>query len=156
MVGAILATDMAEHFKKLGGFKTAVLDENFDGSTDDNKLLVCEFLFHVADISNSSKPFELCRKWTDLLFVEFFNQGDNEKKNNFPVSMFMDRNTTNIAQSQVGFIDFIQKPTFQASSLLLPEIQRCFEALDENKASWEALIPEYTPQVIEINDEIPE
>ena len=24
MVGAILATDMAEHFKKLGGFKTAV------------------------------------------------------------------------------------------------------------------------------------
>jgi hypothetical protein len=30
MVGAILSTDMAEHFKKLGGFKTAVLDEGFD------------------------------------------------------------------------------------------------------------------------------
>ena len=156
MVGAILATDMAEHFKKLGGFKTAVLDENFDASTDDNKLLVCEFLFHVADISNSSKPFDLCRKWTDLLFVEFFNQGDNEKKNNFPVSMFMDRTTTNIAQSQVGFIDFIQKPTFQASTLFLPEVQRCYDALEVNKASWEGLIPEYIPKATADPENIPE
>ena len=35
----------------------------------------------------------------NLLFEEFFNQGDFEKKKNLKVSMFMDRVTTNIAAS---------------------------------------------------------
>lgn len=33
---------------------------------------------------------------------EFFNQGDLEKKAGLPVSMLMDRNTTNIAKMQIG------------------------------------------------------
>lgn len=59
----------------------------------------CDWMFHLADISNPAKPFAVCRQWTDLLFVEFFAQGDMEKSKGFTVSMFMDRVTTNIAKS---------------------------------------------------------
>ena len=99
MIGAILATDMSEHFAKFGQFKGKVLDLDFDPETADNKKMLCEFLFHVSDISNATKPYEICQKWTDLLFEEFFNQGDLEKQKNLKVSMFMDRVTTNIASS---------------------------------------------------------
>lgn len=60
MVNAVLATDMASHFNKLGNFKSQVLSESFDATNDDNKRLCCEWLFHLADISNSAKPFEVC------------------------------------------------------------------------------------------------
>ena len=45
----------------------------------------------------------------------------------------MDRTTTNIAKSQVGFIDFIIKPAFELAHLFLPDIYRNIEAIDENK-----------------------
>ena len=73
MIGAILATDMSEHFAKFGQFKGKVLDQDFDPSEGDNKKMICEMIFHLSDISNATKPFEICQKWTDLLFVEFFN-----------------------------------------------------------------------------------
>ena len=72
-------------------------------------------MFHLADISNSTKKFDICWKWVELLFVEFFTQGDKEKHLGIPVSMFMDRCTTNIEQSQIGFIDFIIKPAYECA-----------------------------------------
>jgi len=44
----------------------------------------------LADISNGTKPWNLCAKWVDLLFIEFFNQGDQEKKLGLSVSYLMD------------------------------------------------------------------
>lgn len=146
MVNAVLATDMASHFNKLGRFKSQVLSESFVATNEDNKTLCCEWLFHLADISNSSKPFEICERWTVLLFVEFFNQGDQERSRGFNVSMFMDRYTTNIAQSQVGFIDFIMKPSYEAACILLPALNRNKEALETNRGEWEKRILDYVPK----------
>lgn len=61
-------------------------DEDFNASDSKDKELFIKFMFHLSDISNPTKPFHLCRYWTDLLFVEFFAQGDLEKINGFPVS----------------------------------------------------------------------
>lgn len=133
MIGAILATDMSEHFSKFGQFKGKVLDPDFDATTAVNKKMVYEMIFHLCDISNAAKPFELCQKWTDLLFIEFFHQGDLEKEKGLNISMFMDRQTTNIASSQMGFIDFIIKPSFEVTSMLLPSLYRFNEAVENNK-----------------------
>jgi len=112
IIQTVLTTDMTKHFSELGHLTTRVSDEDFNPAESATKELFIKFMFHLADISNPSKPWELCRLWTDLLFVEFFAQGDLEKLNSFPVSQFFDRNTTNIAKSQIGFIDFIVKPSF--------------------------------------------
>ena len=79
MIGAILATDMAMHFSKMGILKGKLENEEFDPTTQEEKKFLCESIFHLCDISNVSKPWELCEQWTNLLFVEFFKQGDSEK-----------------------------------------------------------------------------
>jgi hypothetical protein len=55
--------------------------------------------FHLADVSNSTKSWEICHQWTDLLYNEFFNQGDFERRQGLPISFLMDRKTVNIAKS---------------------------------------------------------
>ena len=142
MIDAILATDMSHHFAKFGIFKGKVLSEDLDPKSADEKHILCQELFHLADISNSTKQFDICLKWCELLFVEFFHQGDIEKKLGHNVSMFMDRCTTNIAKSQVGFINFIIKPSFEAATIFLPGIHRNIENMELNKRNYEARVEE--------------
>lgn len=73
MIDAILSTDMSKHFKESALFKNTVTSEDLDPKLPDEKLKICTFLFHLADISNSTKKFDTCFKWCELLFVEFFN-----------------------------------------------------------------------------------
>ena len=49
-----------------------------------------------------SKPRRIYLAWTDRVLKEFFFQGDSEKAAQVPVSMFMDKDTTNIAKMQIG------------------------------------------------------
>ena len=114
MVGAVLATDMSKHFSELAKFKTRVGAQDFDAAASDKDMTLFE-LFHLADISNSTKPWNVCLKWTELLFIEFFHQGDLERERNIPISYLMDRCIVNIAKSQIGFLDVIVGPGFQAS-----------------------------------------
>lgn len=90
---------MSKHFAELGKFKTRLGASDFDPKGSDKDSSLC-MLFHLADISNGCKPFEVCRNWTDLLFFgEFFVQGDNERNRGSPISYLMDRATVNVAKS---------------------------------------------------------
>ena len=51
-----------------------------------------------------------------MLFEEFFEQGDLERAQSLPISYLMDRNTVNIARSQIGFIDVLIIPAYHAAS----------------------------------------
>lgn len=46
------------------------------------------------------------------MIEEFWAQGDQEKELDIPVSYLMDRLTTNMADSQVGFCRFFVMPQF--------------------------------------------
>ena len=67
---------------------------------------------HMADISNPCKTWDICFKWIELLFCEFFNQGDKEREKNLTIGYLMDRNTINIPKAQVGFLDVIINPAY--------------------------------------------
>ena len=71
-------------------------------------------LLHSADVSHPTKTWELHKEWTARCMEEFFNQGDREKEMGLDVSPLCDRNTTQVPQSQIGFIDFILIPQFSA------------------------------------------
>ena len=45
-----------------------------------NTQLALNTLLHAADIGSSSKQWDLYMKWTDRLFIEFWKQGDEEKR----------------------------------------------------------------------------
>jgi len=63
---------MSKHFSELGKFKTRISANDYDPQGIDKESTLV-MLFHLADISNSTKPWNTCLKWTDLLFIEFFH-----------------------------------------------------------------------------------
>jgi len=81
------------------------------GSAIDKRKSMC-LILHCADISNPAKPYHIHCKWTEMLLEEFFRQGDDEIKIGLPASPMMDRNTTLIPESQIGFMNVIVQPAF--------------------------------------------
>ena len=55
----------------------------------------------------------------------------------------MDRCTTNIAKSQIGFISFIIKPSFDIMCGFLPATYLMMEGCEHNKTEWENRIDSY-------------
>ena len=143
MIDAVFSTDITKHFGDVAQFKSIISLKEFAPDKGSDKQKTIMMMFHMADISNPAKPFDICRLWTDLLFVEFFAQGDLEKEHNFQVSQFMDRNTTNIAKSQIGFIDALILPAFNLIAQVLPNLSNIVSALESNKENWRDLFEEY-------------
>lgn len=84
MIDCVLATDMTMHMKEFSNLKNRVTMPDYSLSNEKDKLAVIKYAFHLADISNPIKQWDLCKDWTDLLFVEFFAQGDMERLQSFP------------------------------------------------------------------------
>lgn len=87
VIGMILATDMARHVADLASFKSLIEQRGIDKSGTNAHLLVdhesparvfdsqqqiLEMIVHSADISTQTRPFDIAREWTYLLFEEFF------------------------------------------------------------------------------------
>lgn len=72
MIDQVLATDMAFHFKDLEHYKARVSSPDFDYSKGGDKKISLNMFVHLADISNTTKPWIINARWIDLLFVEFF------------------------------------------------------------------------------------
>ena len=136
MILMVLATDMAEHFKSLGKLKAKLAAEDFDPKNPEEKLFLMGFVVHMSDISNPTKKWDLCFQWTELLFCEFFSQRDKEREQGLNISYLMDRNTINIAKAQVGFIDVIIKPAFEALATVIPRLKDHLHELDNNRERW--------------------
>ncbi|XP_053322950.1 dual specificity calcium/calmodulin-dependent 3',5'-cyclic nucleotide phosphodiesterase 1C isoform X2 [Spea bombifrons] len=107
VIEMVLATDMSCHFQQIKAMKNALQQPE---GVDKPKAL--SLLLHTADISHPAKNWDLHHRWTMSLLEEFFRQGDKEAELGLPFSPLCDRNSTMVAQSQIGFIDFIVEPTF--------------------------------------------
>ncbi|KFP77716.1 Calcium/calmodulin-dependent 3',5'-cyclic nucleotide phosphodiesterase 1C, partial [Acanthisitta chloris] len=107
VIEMVLATDMSCHFQQIKAMKNALQQPE---GIDKPKAL--SLLLHTADISHPAKTWDLHHRWTMSLLEEFFRQGDKEAELGLPFSPLCDRKSTMVAQSQIGFIDFIVEPTF--------------------------------------------
>ncbi|XP_054826721.1 dual specificity calcium/calmodulin-dependent 3',5'-cyclic nucleotide phosphodiesterase 1A-like [Eublepharis macularius] len=116
VIKTILATDMSCHFQHMKNtLRGLQQQERLDRST------VMSTIVHVADISHPAKPWELHQRWVAALMEEFFKQGAMEIQLGLPISPLCDRETTNIAESEIAFIDVIVKPVF---TLLFEVVQK--------------------------------
>uniref|UniRef100_A0A8V0ZBM8 Phosphodiesterase n=1 Tax=Gallus gallus TaxID=9031 RepID=A0A8V0ZBM8_CHICK len=103
VIEMVLATDMSCHFQQIKAMKNALQQPE---GIDKPKAL--SLLLHTADISHPAKAWDLHHRWTMSLLEEFFRQGDKEAELGLPFSPLCDRKSTMVAQSQIGFIDFIK------------------------------------------------
>ncbi|XP_073417518.1 dual specificity calcium/calmodulin-dependent 3',5'-cyclic nucleotide phosphodiesterase 1B isoform X2 [Dendrobates tinctorius] len=123
VIEMVLATDMSCHFQQVKTMKTGLQTmENVD------KAKALSLLLHAADISHPTKQWKVHARWTKALMEEFFRQGDKEAEMGLPFSPLCDRKSTLVAQSQIGFIDFIVDPTFSvltdvAEKIVLPLVE---------------------------------
>uniref|UniRef100_A0A6Q2XM44 Phosphodiesterase n=1 Tax=Esox lucius TaxID=8010 RepID=A0A6Q2XM44_ESOLU len=107
VIEMVMSTDMSCHFQQIKTMRSAL--QQSDGV---EKAKALSLMLHAADISHPAKDWPLHYRWTQALMEEFFRQGDKEVELGLPFSPLCDRKTTMIAQSQIGFIDFIVEPTF--------------------------------------------
>ena len=134
IIGEILSTDLASHFKIIDNFKE--YKKNKDKNLQQNQL---NFIMHIADLSHNYRKFDISLKWAELLYKEFWNQGDKEKELGLPVSFLCDRNDVNIPKSQIYFINNFLITTIKE----LIEVNTKFEILEKNAVDnvkiWEKL-----------------
>ncbi|XP_036939191.1 calcium/calmodulin-dependent 3',5'-cyclic nucleotide phosphodiesterase 1C isoform X4 [Acanthopagrus latus] len=117
VVEMVLATDMSCHFQQVKAMKNFLQQPE---GLDKPKAL--SLLLHTADISHPAKSWDLHHRWTTSLLEEFFRQGDKEAELGLPFSPLCDRKSTMVAQSQIGFIDFIVVPTFTVLTDMMERI----------------------------------
>jgi cAMP-specific phosphodiesterase 4 len=108
--------------------------------TYETQQAVLNMIIHTADVSNPGKPLKTYLTWVDLIFEEFFNQGNLEKSQNLPVSLLCDRESTNISKAQIGFITYIVKPTFYVIIELVPKAFSYMENIDSNLKYFQEII----------------
>ncbi|XP_038607195.1 calcium/calmodulin-dependent 3',5'-cyclic nucleotide phosphodiesterase 1A isoform X3 [Tachyglossus aculeatus] len=127
VVEMVLSTDMSGHFHQIKTMRNTLQQPE---GVDKGKAM--SLVLHAADISHPAKSWDLHHKWTMALMEEFFLQGDKEAELGLPFSPLCDRKSTMVAQSQIGFIDFIVEPTF---SLLTDSTERIVVPLIEESCS---------------------
>ena len=138
MIYMILETDMSRHFEILGKFKSKANNLNISNAED--KLIILGMGLKCADIGHSAKSTDLHEKWTQLVCEEFFLQGDIEKQRKQVVSMYCDRENTDIAKSQAGFIKNICLPLYEVwCNYLNSDIifNNCLKQLEKNYKHWD-------------------
>jgi len=101
------------------------------------KVAILKAGLHIADISNPAKPNKICVYWAKKIVQEFLEQGDKEQARGLPISPLCDRETSNMAEGQKGFIKFVVMPIFVPWVKLIPEAQIAMEFLKGNLDFWE-------------------
>ncbi len=117
--------------------------KTLDRAQEDNRLLLLKMSIKCSDVGHSAKALSQHLKWTERIIEEFYQQGDEERKHGLPVSPFMDRYKDNVPKAQVGFLDFLVLPMYEAWSayLDLPEtVIPCVRQIKANRAHWNSLV----------------
>ena len=90
--------------------------------TEEDRLLLHAVILHAADISNQGKPERIAHAWALRVLEEFCSQGDLEKAKGFPVSPMCDRDTNQLEECQLKFIEFVVAPYFALLTKIFPDI----------------------------------
>ena len=154
ILSMVLATDMAVHFEYIAKFKNKTngagmracfyslspIITGLDVKEAKDRQMLMDIAVKCADINNAAKKEKLCLEWAKLIMEEFWDQGDKEKQMNIPVSMFMDRATCRVEKCQVGFIDYIVTPLYEAWDAYVTdeEVFPALQYLAENREYWKS------------------
>ena len=140
IIAMVLGTDMAKHFEILSQFRARALSlKDLDIINFEDKKLVLTFVIKCADLGHSAKNTDLHVKWSYLLAQELFVQGDLEKERFQTISMYCDRESTDVDKSQAGFLKNICIPLFDSFGLYLSSEkvnENCIEQQQVNLKYW--------------------
>uniref|UniRef100_A0A1Q3FNA8 Phosphodiesterase n=1 Tax=Culex tarsalis TaxID=7177 RepID=A0A1Q3FNA8_CULTA len=139
----ILATDLALFFPNKAKLTSLVDEEKFSWTISEHRMLIQAIAMTGADLSASAKPWEVQTETVKVIFAEFYDQGDEEKKaGRNPIPM-MDRDQPDQqAASQLGFLTGICIPCYKLLHRLIPETKPMLNMCNENLSKWQKIANE--------------
>jgi dual 3',5'-cyclic-AMP and -GMP phosphodiesterase 11 len=138
---AILATDLALYFKHRDKFFRIVDSGTMDWSNPSHCELIRSMMMTACDLSAITKPWQVQKKVAELIASEFFEQGDIEKNelNIKPIDMMDREKQSELPRMQIGFIDTICMPVYQAFARLGEEFEPLLIGCQENRQHWQLM-----------------
>ena len=134
IIKIVLATDFSFHDHHLQKAKNIkITDEELN---NEEQAILAELIMHTCDILNPARPWEICLKWANLIFEEYFAQGDLERSLGLPISPLCDRLTVVIPSSQIYFINNFVCPSVLVLEQFSPDLQILIKTLQGNLEKW--------------------
>ncbi|KRZ38280.1 putative 3',5'-cyclic phosphodiesterase pde-3 [Trichinella pseudospiralis] len=163
VIETVLATVLKFHFDILMNFTDKISRRRLEFKNESDSLLLGRMIMKLSDVNSASKPADLHNIWTEKILQEFFEQGDEEKQLNLPISDYMDRESCNIAELQGSFMNHVVSPLlnalFQADLLPVDEkTGRCelLENFSTNLYYWKQALEKNTQLTLPIQSGIVE
>ncbi|XP_066287139.1 cGMP-dependent 3',5'-cyclic phosphodiesterase-like isoform X2 [Branchiostoma lanceolatum] len=131
----ILATDLAHHLSAVKDLET-MAKEGYDKSNPRCHTLLTCLLMTSCDLSDQTKGWGTTKKIAELIYQEFFRQGDLEKSMGYRPHEMMDREKAFIPDLQISFLENIAMPLYRILGDLLPGSECVYEAVKANRDTW--------------------
>ncbi|XP_045025389.1 dual 3',5'-cyclic-AMP and -GMP phosphodiesterase 11 isoform X4 [Daphnia magna] len=146
---AILSTDLAVYFGKRGAFFQLVATRSYDWWQESHRELLRGMMMTACDVAAITKPWEVQWKVADLVANEFFEQGDIERRELkiTPIDMMNREKKDQLPAMQVGFIDSICLPVYDAFSAVDEKLTPLLDGVHSNRKSWQLLADSYNKRL---------
>ncbi|KAK5904553.1 hypothetical protein CesoFtcFv8_006103 [Champsocephalus esox] len=131
----ILATDLAHHLRIFKDLQK-MADDGYDPKNRNHRSMLLCLLMTSCDLSDQTKGWKTTRKIAELIYKEFFSQGDLEKAMGNRPSEMMDREKAYIPELQISFMEHIAMPIYKLLSELFPEATELYMRVAANREQW--------------------
>jgi hypothetical protein len=134
VIKLVMATDLSTHVGHVSQFQNMDPEE---ACVNAQTVLLAAIKF--SDLSHAAKPLDIHIQWTNAISEEFFEQGDREISEGLAPSFLCSRDT-NVAQSQIGFFNFMIEPFARSLSHFLPDMAPAVANIAANKEHWKEVV----------------
>ncbi|XP_040189975.1 cGMP-dependent 3',5'-cyclic phosphodiesterase-like, partial [Rana temporaria] len=149
----ILATDLAHHLRIFKELQKMAKDGYDPKNKHHHNLLIC-LLMTSCDLSDQTKGWTTTRKIAELIYKEFFSQGDLEKAMGNRPSEMMDREKAYIPELQISFMEHIAMPIYKVLKELFPQSAELYEIVAANRVKWMRVSNKFTIRGLPSNNSL--
>ncbi|XP_019855662.1 PREDICTED: cGMP-dependent 3',5'-cyclic phosphodiesterase-like isoform X2 [Amphimedon queenslandica] len=131
----ILATDICTHLSIVPKLEDLV-ETGYDKSNQTHHHLLRSLLMTASDLCDCLKEWDMTVCVSELIYQEFFSQGDIEKAIGKTPSVMMDRDKAVLSEQQLTFLDNIAIPVYRLLFQLLPDAEQAYRSVLSNRDKW--------------------
>ncbi|KAI7800327.1 hypothetical protein IRJ41_000578 [Triplophysa rosa] len=149
----ILATDLAHHLRIFKDLQK-IADAGYNPKSQTHRSLLLCLLMTSCDLSDQTKGWKTTRKIAELIYKEFFSQGDLEKAMGNRPSEMMDREKAYIPELQISFMEHIAMPIYKLLQEIFPRSAELYERVAANREQWSKVSHKFTIRGLPSNNSL--
>lgn len=146
----ILATDLAVHLRLIKDINNLAsrtqessLEVLLKEDTANVERMVLSLLMTSADLSDQTKDWKTTKNTANIIYEEFFNQGDLEKDMGLQPSHNYDREQACVPDIQIGFMEHVAQPAYKILSEIFPSSKEIYDRVLLNFERWRHISEEW-------------